>query len=149
MAYRNRQSRVLIIGICAVTIALFASAPCDAQSFTGSITGTVTDPSGALVPSAAVTVIQTETNRRVALVTHDGSYLATALPVGDYRVEVAAPGFKLGVRTGIMLELNQAAVINFALDVGIPTERVEVVGAGDQLDRVGDQLARDERGAHP
>ena len=50
------------------------------------------------------------------------------LPVGDYRVEAAAPGFKVGVRTGITLEMNQSAVINFALDVGIATEHVEVVG---------------------
>ena len=53
-----------------------------------------------------------------------------------------APGFKLGVRTGITLELNQAAVINFALDVGIATERVEVVGDAALLESTTSDLGK-------
>src|SRR5258706_12874532 len=102
MAYGKNQSRFLFTSIGIAVALLFACAPGYAQSFTGSIAGTVTDPSGAVVPGAQVTITQTETNRRVTTLTRaDGVYLATALAVGDYRVEAAAAGFKLGVRTGI------------------------------------------------
>jgi hypothetical protein len=123
---KDKSRRVIAVAAAAI---LFAGVRCYAQSFTGAITGTVTDPSGAVVQGATVTITQKETNRRVAALSRaDGTYLATALPVGEYRVEAAAPGFKVGVRSGITLELNQSAVINFALDVGIATERVEVAG---------------------
>lgn len=128
MTFAKIHSRVLFSIIGAAAALLLTGTRCEAQSFTGSITGTVTDPSGAVVPGTTVTITQKETNRRATAITRaDGAYLATALPVGDYRVEASAPGFKLGVRTGITLELNQSAVIDFKLDVGIPTERVEVV----------------------
>lgn len=129
MAYRNPPSRILYTSIALAAAMFLAGVRCDAQSFTGTITGAISDPSGAVVPGTKVTITQTETNRRVNAVTSaDGGYLATALPVGDYRIEASAPGFKLGVRTGIKLEMNQSAVINFSLDVGMATERVEVVG---------------------
>jgi hypothetical protein len=137
----KNESRILFVTVAAAV--LLAGIRCDAQSFTGSITGTVTDPSGAIVQGATVTITQKETNRRVATVSRaDGTYLATALPVGDYRVEATAPGFKLGVRSGITLELNQSAVINFALDVGIATERVEVIGDAALLESTTSDLGK-------
>lgn len=135
MAYPRKRPRVLPRLAAVVASALLASAPCVAQSFTGSISGTVADSSGAVVPSAQVTITQTETNRQARVVAgNDGTYLAPALPVGDYRVEATAAGFKIGVRSGIKLELNQAAVINLTLDVGAATDRVEVKGDAELLE---------------
>src|SRR5215471_17541927 len=143
MTYGRHQSKVLfsIIGMAAAL--LLSGTRCNAQSFNGSITGTVMDPSGAVVPNTTVTITQKETNHRVTAVTRpDGAYLATALPVGEYRVEASAPGFKLGVRAGITLELNQAAVIDFNLDVGMATERVEVVGDAALLETTTSDLGK-------
>ena len=129
MTHKMNQSRGLFAGIGVAMATLLACSPAGAQSFTGSITGTVTDPSGAVAPGVKVTVTQLETNRTVTATTRaDGVYLATALPVGDYRVDGQAPGFKRAVHTGIKLEMNQTAVIAIALEIGTTTERVEVVG---------------------
>ena len=143
MVNRKNSSRVLSAGIGLLAVALLVCSQAAAQSFTGSITGTITDPSGAVVPGVTVTAIRLETNRTVSTVTRaDGVYLATALPVGDYRVEAAAPGFKLAVRNGIQLELNQAAVINFALEIGATTDRVEVVGDAALLESATSDLGK-------
>jgi len=126
---------VLFTSVGVAALALLAGAQCHARSFSGSITGVIIDTSGAVVPDIAVTVIQLETNRKVAATSRgDGGYVAIALPVGDYRIEAAAPGFKLAVRDGIKLEMNQAAVINIALEVGTSIERVEVKGDVALLD---------------
>ncbi len=143
MASRNNQSRILFSVFALAATAFFASPTCDAQSFTGSISGTITDPSGAVVTGAKITVTQAETNLRIIAVSgKDGAYFAAPLPVGDYSVEAAAQGFKLGVRAGVKLELNQAAVINFALTVGVATERVEVLGDAALLESTTSDLGK-------
>jgi hypothetical protein len=142
MSQKKNQSRVLFAGLGMAAV-LLAYSQAIAQSFTGSITGAITDPSGAVVPGAAVTVTQLETNRKAAVVTRgDGRYLATALPVGDYQIEAAAPGFKLALSTGIKLEMNQAAVIDISLQVGATAERVEVVGDAPLLETATSDLGK-------
>lgn len=76
-----------------------------AQSITGSITGVVTDVSGAVIPGAAVTVSNTDTNVGTTVQTDSsGNYTAPLLPRGNYRLEVTAKGFKRIVREGIVLQ---------------------------------------------
>ena len=103
------------------------------QQITGSIRGTITDPSGAVVAHAAVTAIQTETGlRRASSSGRDGAFVITELPVGHYRLQVEAKGFQKYLQEGISLNVNETATVPVRLKVG--TERQEVtVRANAQL----------------
>ncbi len=74
---------------------LLASTFVSAQQITGNIRGTVSDPSGAVVQNATVTAHQVETGlERIAITDRGGNYVLVELPVGHYRLEVAARGFQ-------------------------------------------------------
>ena len=93
------------------------------------VTGRVTDPTGAVVPSAEVTVLNVATGVHYpAHTNHDGYFSVTPLDPGQYQVEAKAAGFKLAVRKGIMLQVEQVARIDFKLELGNVTEQVEVSG---------------------
>src|SRR3954470_19785926 len=88
--------------------AVFISASMFAQETTGSISGTVTDKSGAVVNGATVTVTSLERNTvvRTAKSEAGGHYVAALLPVGHYKVSVSAPGFKTYEATGIAVNVS-------------------------------------------
>jgi hypothetical protein len=109
-------------------IALAAALTMQAQT-TGAIRGIVTDASGAVVPSAAVTLTQERTGlKREVKSNQDGIYMAPALAVGTYTVAAEATGFKKKILTGIVLEVNQEARIDLSLEVGQVSESVTVAG---------------------
>jgi len=100
----------------------------DAQG-DASITGIVTDSSGAVVPAAPVTLINDGTGRQQTSATDAGGrYNFLPLPVGNYTINVAAPGFKKITRSGINLTAEQALTVNFTLEIGQASEQVEVTG---------------------
>src|SRR6266566_6977053 len=106
---------------------LLACAVSSAQQITGNIRGTVSDPSGAVVQNAAVTARQVETGLvRTATTDRGGSYLLLELPVGHYRLEVAATGFQEYLQEGIELDVNETAAVPVHLTVGSEKERVQV-----------------------
>ena len=103
--------------------------PSVAQLPTGTVLGTVRDSTGAVVPSATVTVRNTETGlTRTAQSSADGSYRFAALPVGTYEIRAEQAGFRTEVRSGMSLAVGQEAVVNFALQVGAIEQTVEVTG---------------------
>jgi hypothetical protein len=109
----------------ALILALVFSAA--AQSFEASLTGRVTDASGAVTARARVEVTNIATGRTTSVVTNDaGIYTAPGLPPGSYEVTVEHPGFKKFVERGITLQLDQKARLDLTLAVGIVTEAVEV-----------------------
>lgn len=114
--------------VCASALVILLSpvALC-AQETTASLRGAVSDPSGARVPSATVTAIQAETGftRRIGS-DAEGNYLLVLLPVGHYRLEVTAPGFRKYVQEGISLSVNQVALVPVHLQVGLPQQTVQV-----------------------
>src|ERR1700722_20375589 len=111
------------------------SLPSIAQNAHGSITGQVTDPSGAVIPKAAVTVTNTDTGAIAHVVTSNGGfYTAPELPSGPYKVAVDATGFKSFVRDGIQLDAQQNATINIKLAVGQTTETVNVSSDAPLID---------------
>ncbi|MGC2814225.1 MAG: carboxypeptidase regulatory-like domain-containing protein, partial [Candidatus Acidiferrum sp.] len=113
--------------ICAVTIAIFSCAYASAQEIAGSIRGSVLDASGATVSGVKVTAIQTDTGLvRSTLSDSQGAYVLVELPVGHYRLEAEAKGFKKYVQQGISLDVNQIASVAVRLDVGTATEEVHV-----------------------
>ena len=99
-----------------------------AQEITGSVVGTVTDSSGAIISGALVTTTNTDKNVDVRTVTtnQNGYYVVTFLPIGHYAVRVEAKGFKTYTRTGITLNVNDQLTINAELQPGDVKETVTV-----------------------
>jgi hypothetical protein len=94
----------------------------------GSISGTVTDSSGAAVAKADVTATNADTGLRQTTVTDDkGFYALLNLPVGKYELEVASAGFRTYRRTGVVLDANSTLKIDAALNVGEKTDTVLIV----------------------
>jgi hypothetical protein len=101
-----------------------------AQGTTGTITGTVTDPSGSVVAGAKLTVKQIDTNITRTLISSDaGTYKATMLQPGHYSVKIEKPGFKSFEQSGITLAIDQVVLVDAALQVGSQAESVEVTTA--------------------
>ena len=104
-----------------LTTTVFASGP------TGTITGTVTDPSGAVVPKARITVINEATNAiRDAESNGDGDYTVALLPPGRYRVTAESAGFRKSIFSDVTVDVDQTMRVDFALVVGAATEEVKV-----------------------
>jgi hypothetical protein len=98
-----------------------------AQQITGSIRGTVMDPSGAVVQGAGVSAKQLETGlTRAATTDHQGDYVLVELPVGHYRLEVRAKDFETYVQEGISLDVNETATVPVHLVVGLASQQVQV-----------------------
>ncbi|HTD23104.1 MAG TPA: TonB-dependent receptor [Terriglobales bacterium] len=98
-----------------------------AQITTATLTGTVTDSTGAVVPGAQVTAINIDTNASHVTQSNDqGAYRLEFLPVGNYKLEVTAPNFKKYVRTGLVLEVAQIAQADVGLQTGATSTTVEV-----------------------
>ena len=97
------------------------------QQITGSIRGSVNDPSGAIVQAATVTAKQTETGlTRVAITDRQGEYLLVELPIGHYQLEVHAKGFQTYLQQGISLDVNETATVGVHLKLGSERQQVEV-----------------------
>ena len=97
------------------------------STVTGGITGKVTDPQGAVVPNATVTVTNIGTNAAVtATTTDDGGYRVTNLQPGTYRVEVATTGFATTKAENVIVEVGQATPVDITLALGTATAEVEV-----------------------
>ena len=104
-----------------------------AQTF-GEITGEVRDQSGAAAPNAAVTVTNADTSASRSTTTNDaGVYSFPSLVPGSYQVRVELQGFQPVVRTGIDLQVQETARVDFTLTVGSSAQAIEVVGAGQLL----------------
>ncbi len=105
------------------------------QTFSSSITGSVTDPTGAAVQAAKVQLKTVSTNDVHDEVTHgDGSYQFNNLLPGTYQISVTAPGFQTYVRDNLVLQAQIAASVNVALQVGNAQQRVEVTGSSVLVD---------------
>ena len=98
-----------------------------AQVDTGTITGTVTDPTGAPIPNVRVLVVQTETNFESRTVTNaEGLYRVQSLQPGPYRVSFEAAGFKRTVQSGLDLRVGDVLPVNARLEIGQLTESIQV-----------------------
>ena len=106
-----------------------------AQVPTGEFTGTVTDPTGAVVVGATISVSNPATGlQRSVTANEDGNYNVPALPPGTYNIKVERQGFNGQVRNGVELQVAQVARLDFALQVGNVAEVIEVVGGAPVLD---------------
>jgi hypothetical protein len=100
----------------------------------GSINGTVTDPTGAVIPGAIVTATQVGTNVKVTQATSSsGNYVLSPLVPGDYTVVITAPGFKIYTQENVTVNALQQVGLTSQLSVGANSDMVTVTGAPPQL----------------
>jgi len=120
-----------------IPLMLFAVLQCAAvfgQEFRGTILGRITDPSGAVVPGAAVTVSNEETNVAIETRTNqEGNYSVPFLIPGRYKVSVAAPGFRTTVQPGVIVQVNDRIALNLTLQLGAVSEALVVTAESPQL----------------
>ena len=108
-----------------------------AFSQTAELTGRVMDPSGAVVPGAAVKVTSVDSGAdREVKTNSSGYYTVPLLLPGEYRISIQNQGFKTLVRSGIVLDVDQRAEIDITLEVGGVADTVEVQSAAPQLNTV-------------
>src|SRR3984957_16935321 len=107
-----------------------ASPPIAPDVQRGTVVGTVTDQTGAVVPNATVTVMNTATNVAAHATTNaEGAYYIPFQPAGTYTFTIDATGFKKYVQIGIVLEIGQTPRFDVRMDVGTTSQSVEVTAA--------------------
>ena len=112
------RALLLLLALCAGLLA---------QTYQGRILGTVTDSSGAVVPSAKITINNPDTGlTRTLTTTATGDYVAPALPPGNYQITVEAPNFKKYEQKGVRLEVAKDVRIDAKLEAGGASESVTV-----------------------
>ena len=116
-----------LAAVCPLLITVVLVIPASAQVAGGTISGTVKDPSGAVVPRAAITITNEATGvaRNVDANT-DGLYTAPNLLPGTYDLKCTAPGFRTEVRRGVLLTVGATQVLDVTMQVGTTRETVVV-----------------------
>ncbi|MBS1809750.1 MAG: carboxypeptidase regulatory-like domain-containing protein [Acidobacteria bacterium] len=106
-----------------------------AQQGRGTIFGTVTDATSAVIPGATITITNTATNVETITVTNDSGYFTMPnLQVGSYSVAATKEGFKKRLRSGLTLEVDQKAQVDMTLETGAVSEVVEITAQGSLVD---------------
>jgi hypothetical protein len=128
MKVGHYRVRVVLAILLVSTLAILnLHLPLRAQSFYGSLVGTVVDASGAVVPGATVTITNAGTNeKRTMDADSSGKYSFVNLVPANYRVEVTKASFKRFVREGVAVQVGQATRIDPNLEVGSANETIEV-----------------------
>ncbi|HEV2493860.1 MAG TPA: carboxypeptidase regulatory-like domain-containing protein [Terriglobia bacterium] len=126
----------LLIFVASLLVAFGLSAPLWGQSLTtGAIIGTVTDPTGAVVPNAQITATNTATGAsRTTQTGANGSYTVSQLEPGEYKVSVSASGFRTSAVGPVVVSVSHTANADVALEVGAQTQTVEVTGAAQMIE---------------
>jgi hypothetical protein len=115
----------LIIFLVCLTLLLIADA--DGQSPNGTVSGLISDPSGAVIAGADILIANDETGVQYSAKTNgSGIYLVSDLPPGSYRLQVSKIGFKTLIKPDIVLNVQDALAINFTLPIGAASETVTV-----------------------
>src|SRR5437667_3720364 len=138
-----RSVSLLIASLFAFVLALSSFA--NAQQATAQISGTVKDPSGAVVSGAKVTLKNADTGTiHTTTTNNDGIYVFPLVPIGTYGLEVEREGFRKYEQRGITLEINQNAKVDIPLQVGATSQVVEVNADATQVDTTSATLGKVE-----
>src|SRR5713101_7224439 len=125
----SMRSKTLFV-LLFVGLFAFAVTGVQAQITTATLVGTVSDSTGAVIPNAQVTAMNVDTNLKHTVQSNgEGAYRLEFLPVGSYKLEVSASGFKAYTRTGIELTVAQIAQADVMMQIGKTGETVEVTDA--------------------
>src|SRR5687767_381167 len=117
--------------VFAVLALVVFSASAFAQSNTGRLVGSVSDPSG-VIPGATLVVTDNQTGReKTVTASDDGSFSVAQLDAGVYTVKISAPGHKTSTVTDVKIDVGREYTLNAVLEVGQISENVTVVGGAD------------------
>src|SRR5262245_29472854 len=129
-----RSSRVTGFFAVILTALTLLSGASFAQQTTGNVRGLIKDPTGAVVASAKVTILDKKTNNALTTQsTGSGEYEFKNLPVGDYQITVETEGFKKVTLTDVRVQLNLTTDVAVNLEVGVRNDVVEVSAGGAEL----------------
>ena len=127
--------RLMLVALPLVLVSFFGISALWAQTDRGTITGTVTDPSGAVITGATVTATHMGTGLKTSITSGaGGNYTLPLLQIGTYRISATRTGFKEFVQDGIILDVGQTVVVPITLQIGSVTQTVEVTGQPPQLE---------------
>jgi outer membrane receptor protein involved in Fe transport len=133
---RRLQFCLAVFALLTLTCSAFA------QVENGQFTGAVTDPTGAAIAGAKITVSNMATGLSLTTTTNSsGLYTLKELPVGSYKLTVEAPGFKTTSNTNVPINAGTIAHVDFKLQIGKASEVVEVTGAAAQVNTEDSKLA--------
>jgi Carboxypeptidase regulatory-like domain/TonB dependent receptor len=108
---------------------------------TGSISGTVTDATGRVIPGAAVGALNVKTGFKISVQTNaEGFYSFPALPIGHYTIQIQAKGFSQFEEAGLVLDVNTALRVDATLQVGATSEKINVLATAAQVDTQSNQM---------
>ncbi len=128
---RLRIATILALMFLVLSLSMASAA----QTVTGTLSGTVADASGAVIPGAKVTAKNTETGFvREGTANAEGYFQMPFLSLGAYDVTVEAPGFQKVTKTGVLVELNKTTVSNFKLEVSAVGAEVQITGETPQIE---------------
>lgn len=129
-----RSIRALTLSLCTLFASAFFLSRVALAQETSTITGTISDPSGAVIPNAKVTASSEQTGTKQSTVSNgDGLYLIPGLPVGNYTLEVTAPGFTSYRKTNIVVNVAQTLREDVHLTVGGNSQTVTVQASALQV----------------
>jgi hypothetical protein len=129
----SMKSAVCFAAVLALQTVL-CSGPLYGQVVGGTITGRVTDVSGAAIPNAKVSLKNIATAVGTTITTNSqGIFSAPNLLPGDYEARVSAPGFQTAIQNGIKVDVGSQQALNFAMKVGTINETVEVTAVSSDL----------------
>ena len=133
--------RVAAVFLVCIGLVSALARPAAAQAVTGTIVGTVTDSTGAVVSGAKVTISNTGTGLTRTFVSDKaGEYTAPSLPTGTYVVTAEMAGFKTAALSGVELGVSQRVRIDVALELGAMTESVTIEAATPLLQTSSSEL---------
>ena len=125
--------RVSGVMLCTALLA-FAPKLIWSQMSSGTIAGTVTDESGAVVPAATITIVNEGTNATITVTSNsDGTFVSAAMPIGVYAITVTQQGFRTYTEKGVQVHPAQVASVNPQLGVGTVTQQVQVSASATQV----------------
>src|SRR5579863_6729672 len=120
--------------LCTFLFVLFLCRTALAQQYTGSVTGVVSDPSGATIPGAQLRLIDEEKGFSFTAKSDSaGRYVIRQVPPGTYKLSVEAQGFRSETQSGITLDVSQNLTVNFALQLGTTSQTVEITAQAPLL----------------
>lgn len=124
------KTKQFLASILLALLAILAAPLAQSQAITANIVGNVVDPTGAVVPGAAVKASNVNTGYSQSVATDgNGTYRIQGLPIGPYEVEISAPGFQVLKQRGIVLSVDQTFTLNVSLTVGAQTQSITVTDA--------------------
>src|SRR5690349_20516263 len=122
------------LAVAAMFVCLILSAQCFGQSINATVSGTVTDLSGAVLPGVSVTATNSATGVVTTVVSNEaGAYNFASLPPGVYKISAELPGFQIRTYTDVQLGNADRVRLNFTLQVATQSQSVEVTVAADTL----------------